>query len=144
MSSPGERTTACQAAAMTASTGRYDRALARKASVGRPPTGPRIVSATRSEKRLADEPLRVEVLDDSGVARAFEAILRLDGPIEIETYRQGGIMPAVLRRIAIASFSTRSRGVCPTSMPGFTPAVSERPGNTITRLVPNDENWLTT
>ena len=44
--------------------------------------------------------VRVEVLDDSGVARAFEAILRLDGPIEIETYRQGGIMPAVLRRIA--------------------------------------------
>ena len=44
--------------------------------------------------------VRVDVFDDSGDTRAFEAILRLDGPIEVETYRQGGIMPAVLRRIA--------------------------------------------
>jgi len=30
----------------------------------------------------------------------FEAIVRLDGPIELGYYRQGGILPAVLRRLA--------------------------------------------
>jgi aconitate hydratase len=32
--------------------------------------------------------------------RRFEAIVRLDGPIELDYYRQGGILPAVLRRLA--------------------------------------------
>ena len=32
----------------------------------------------------------------------FEAICRLDGPIEVDYYRQGGILPAVLRRLATA------------------------------------------
>jgi len=36
----------------------------------------------------------------TGDRRAIELIVRLDGPMEIETYRQGGIMPAVLRRMA--------------------------------------------
>ena len=44
--------------------------------------------------------VRIDVLDVEGSRRSFEATLRLDGPIEVETYRQGGIMPAVLRRIA--------------------------------------------
>ena len=30
----------------------------------------------------------------------FEAIARLDGPIEVDYYRAGGILPAVLRRLA--------------------------------------------
>jgi aconitate hydratase len=30
----------------------------------------------------------------------FTVLVRLDGPIEGETYRHGGIMPAVLRRLA--------------------------------------------
>ncbi len=30
----------------------------------------------------------------------FEAIARLDGPIDVDYYRQGGILPAVLRRLA--------------------------------------------
>jgi aconitate hydratase len=34
--------------------------------------------------------------------RAFHAICRLDGPIEVEYFRQGGILPAVLRRLADA------------------------------------------
>ena len=34
--------------------------------------------------------------------RTFEAITRLDGPIEVDYYRQGGILPAVLRRLARA------------------------------------------
>jgi len=32
--------------------------------------------------------------------RTIKLIARLDGPIELETFRQGGIMPAVLRRLA--------------------------------------------
>ena len=35
-----------------------------------------------------------------GSERRFEAIARLDGPIEVDYYRQGGILPAVLRRLA--------------------------------------------
>jgi aconitate hydratase len=34
--------------------------------------------------------------------RTFEALVRLDGAIEVEYYRQGGILPAVLRRLAVA------------------------------------------
>ena len=36
----------------------------------------------------------------SGAERTFRAIARLDGPIEVEYLRQGGILPAVLRRLA--------------------------------------------
>jgi aconitate hydratase len=32
----------------------------------------------------------------------FQAIARLDGPIEVDYYRAGGILPAVLRRLARA------------------------------------------
>ncbi len=39
---------------------------------------------------------------DDGRERRFEAIARLDGPIELDYYRQGGILPAVLRRLARA------------------------------------------
>jgi len=35
--------------------------------------------------------------------RRFETIARLDGAIDVEYYRQGGILPAVLRRIATES-----------------------------------------
>jgi len=38
--------------------------------------------------------------DEDGVERTFRAIARLDGPIEVEYLRQGGILPAVLRRLA--------------------------------------------
>jgi aconitate hydratase len=38
-----------------------------------------------------------------GDERRFEATVRLDGPIELDYYRQGGILPAVLRRIAKGS-----------------------------------------
>jgi aconitate hydratase len=42
--------------------------------------------------------------DGAGVGsageRRFEAIARLDGPIDVGYYQQGGILPAVLRRIA--------------------------------------------
>jgi aconitate hydratase len=38
--------------------------------------------------------------DEDGSERRFEAIARLDGPIEVDYYRHGGILPAVLRRLA--------------------------------------------
>jgi aconitate hydratase len=38
--------------------------------------------------------------DADGSERRFRAIARLDGPIEVEYLRQGGILPAVLRRLA--------------------------------------------
>jgi aconitate hydratase len=38
-----------------------------------------------------------------GSAVKFEAIARLDGPIEVDYYRAGGILPAVLRRLATES-----------------------------------------
>jgi aconitate hydratase len=44
----------------------------------------------------------VRVTDDDGRERRFEAIARLDGPIDVDYYRQGGILPAVLRRLARA------------------------------------------
>jgi aconitate hydratase A / 2-methylisocitrate dehydratase len=47
--------------------------------------------------------LTVEAVDESGKARSFEVLCRLDGPIEVDYYRAGGILPAVLRRIAIES-----------------------------------------
>jgi aconitate hydratase len=37
---------------------------------------------------------------DGGGERRFTVACRLDGPIEVDYYRQGGILPAVLRRIA--------------------------------------------
>ncbi len=38
--------------------------------------------------------------DADGTERTFRAIARLDGPIEVDYLRQGGILPAVLRRLA--------------------------------------------
>ena len=44
--------------------------------------------------------LAVSARADDGTEREFEAIARLDGPIEVDYYRNGGILPAVLRRLA--------------------------------------------
>jgi aconitate hydratase len=38
--------------------------------------------------------------DDDDSQRRFEAIARLDGPIDVGYFEQGGILPAVLRRLA--------------------------------------------
>ncbi len=43
--------------------------------------------------------LRLRVRAD-GRERTIEVLARLDGPVELDYYRQGGILPAVLRRIA--------------------------------------------
>jgi aconitate hydratase len=44
--------------------------------------------------------LTVVASDDAGRERRFEAIARLDGPIDVGYFEQGGILPAVLRRLA--------------------------------------------
>ena len=45
----------------------------------------------------------VVATDDGGAVKRFEAIARLDGPIDVGYYEQGGILPAVLRRLAAES-----------------------------------------
>jgi len=44
--------------------------------------------------------LRVTARPDAGASRTFEVTCRIDGPIELDYYRNGGILPAVLRRLA--------------------------------------------
>jgi aconitate hydratase len=44
--------------------------------------------------------LQVVARADGGAETTFEVICRIDGPIELDYYRNGGILPAVLRRIA--------------------------------------------
>jgi aconitate hydratase len=44
--------------------------------------------------------LTVEARGERGEERRFEVIARLDGPIDVGYYEQGGILPAVLRRLA--------------------------------------------
>ncbi len=44
--------------------------------------------------------LQVVARSDEGSETTFEVICRIDGPIELDYYRNGGILPAVLRRIA--------------------------------------------
>ena len=44
--------------------------------------------------------LTVVSRDDDGRERRFGVVARLDGPIEVDYMRQGGILPAVLRRLA--------------------------------------------
>ena len=45
---------------------------------------------------------------------------------------------------ANASSTVRSRGVVVRALAGLKPPVAERPGRTITRLLPSAENWSTT
>jgi aconitate hydratase A / 2-methylisocitrate dehydratase len=44
--------------------------------------------------------LTVTAQGDDGTERRFDVLARLDGPVEVEYYRHGGILPAVLRRLA--------------------------------------------
>ena len=62
----------------------------RASELGAPPVSPK--------KRLTIE-ARADA-GDGGAVRRLEAIARLDGAIDIGYYRNGGILPAVLRRLA--------------------------------------------
>jgi aconitate hydratase len=44
--------------------------------------------------------LTVEARRPDGGTTSFDVVCRLDGPIEVDYYSQGGILPAVLRRLA--------------------------------------------
>jgi aconitate hydratase len=48
----------------------------------------------------SDPQVKLRVRDESG-ERMIDVLCRLDGPVEVEYYRQGGIMPAVLRRLRL-------------------------------------------
>ena len=43
--------------------------------------------------------LTVEVTKEDGTTSSFEAVCRLDTPVEIDYYRNGGILQTVLRSI---------------------------------------------
>jgi aconitate hydratase len=43
--------------------------------------------------------VEVEVTGEDGAARTIRALARIDGPTELANYRNGGILPAVLRRL---------------------------------------------
>ena len=51
-------------------------------------------------RRARLEVVAVVDADDGGGERRFSVECRLDGPIEVDYYRHGGILPAVLRRLA--------------------------------------------
>ena len=44
--------------------------------------------------------LHVQARADDGASSTFDVTCRIDGPIELDYYRNGGILPAVLRRLA--------------------------------------------
>ena len=46
--------------------------------------------------------LAVIVRPEDGGERSFRVVARLDGPIDLEYFRHGGVLPAVLRRLAAA------------------------------------------
>ncbi len=56
----------------------------------------------------AHKTLTLRVRDESG-ERNISVIARLDGPVELEYYVQGGILPAVLRRLAGVESSTSAQ-----------------------------------
>ena len=74
------------------------------------------------------------------VSRSRPATLSSDVPAVTGASRR----TAGARCSARASATVRSRGVLVTALAGLKPPVCERPGSTITRLLPSDENSLTT
>ncbi|HUR17033.1 MAG TPA: aconitate hydratase AcnA, partial [Candidatus Limnocylindrales bacterium] len=63
-------------------------------------TGKEMFDVTGLASGLAQQQrVKLRFRDESG-ERFIEVISRLDGPVELDYYRQGGILPAVLRRLA--------------------------------------------
>ncbi len=69
-------------------------------------TGREVYTVTGLEGRLTPRQIvtvtafRDPAAGGNGRERHFEAIARLDGPIDVQYYLQGGILPTVLRRLA--------------------------------------------
>ena len=51
-----------------------------------------------AERLRPRQEVEVVVRDDGASDRSFTAIARLDGPVDLDYYRHGGVLPAVLRR----------------------------------------------
>jgi aconitate hydratase len=45
-------------------------------------------------------PGQPEAMPDGGTEKTFTAVVRVDTPQEVEYYRNGGILPYVLRQLA--------------------------------------------
>ncbi len=58
------------------------------------------VEGVNGALRDAARHARVHAVDDAGVEKTFEVLVRVDTPQEVEYYRYGGILPYVLRQIA--------------------------------------------
>jgi aconitate hydratase len=63
-------------------------------------TGRETLSVSLGGQPSPRQTVRVVAHSDDGAERRFDAIARLDGPIDVEYYLAGGILPAVLRRLA--------------------------------------------
>jgi aconitate hydratase len=63
-------------------------------------TGRESFAISGLDRLSAHADVTVEATGDDGRTSRFAAIARLDGPIEVDYFRQGGILPAVLRRLA--------------------------------------------
>jgi len=46
--------------------------------------------------------VQVVATERDGTKQTFEALVRIDTPVEIDYYRNGGILPTVLRKLAEA------------------------------------------
>ena len=44
----------------------------------------------------------VRALAEDGSEKTFEAVVRVDSPLEAEQYRHGGILPMIVRRLVAA------------------------------------------
>jgi aconitate hydratase len=62
-----------------------------------------------SEGLAQHQTVILRVRDERG-ERQIEVIARLDGPVELDYYRQGGILPAVLRKLAGVEHGDRAEG----------------------------------
>jgi aconitate hydratase len=57
--------------------------------------------------------MQVVARTDEGRATTFDVTCRIDGPIELDYYRNGGILPAVLRRLAREGAAEAAEGDAP-------------------------------
>ena len=53
-----------------------------------------------SEMCIRDREYTVRAASDSGAVTEFKAISRIDTPVEVNYYKNGGILQTVLRRMA--------------------------------------------
>ncbi len=54
--------------------------------------------------------MQIEARGDDGSTTAFAAVVRIDTPVELEYYRQGGVLQTVLRRMLAETADSASEG----------------------------------